>query len=430
MSHALQISNGFYDPAALAWTIAPTAFVAIVLSGALRRIPAPASVERLPIAILAGGLAWAFVEHATSTPGFYLDTPVDRAFHVMLAAGALSVALIALDPHRARVAWFPAALAVYAGLGIWMIAESPNPHIDVYTVYNKALQVLRAGHSPYSLTFTNIYGDTDFYADSALRGSDVNFGFPYPPLALLMALPGAVLGDPRYAQVGAMVVGAAAFGYAGRSRTGLLAAALLLFTPRGLFVIEQAWSEPFVICWLGLLVYAATRREHTPVLLGALLAVKQHLVVALPFAPWLCRAEDRRGRIREIGLSLVVAAAVTVPFLVADPRGFWHSVVALQFAEPFRWDSLSVLVPIARAGWTLSPGMLLLSPVAAMLAAGLLAWRRAPRTAAGFATALGFVFAALFLCSKKAFCNYYFLVLACWCGAVAAADGEAPPPKA
>ena len=340
------------------------------------------------------------------------------------------MALIALDPRRARVAWFPAALSVYAGLGIWMIAESPNPHIDVYTVYYKALHVLRAGHSPYSLTFTNIYGHSGFYAEGAVRGSEVDFGFPYPPLALLMAVPGAALGDLRYAQVAAMVAAAAAFGYAGRSRIALLAAALLLFSPRGLFVVQQAWSEPFAICWLGVLVYAATRRERTSVPLGALLAIKQHLVIALPFAPWLCRAQDRRGRVREIGLAVLAAAAVTVPFFVADPRGFWRSVVALQFAEPFRWDSLSVLVPIARAGWTLSPGMLLLIPVTAILASGLLAWMRAPKNAAGFATALGFVFAMLFLCSKKAFCNYYFLVLACLCGAVAAWDAETSSTKA
>ena len=430
MSHALQISSGFYDPSALAWVIASAVLAAAVLSGTLRGLSTP-FLDRGPLVVVLLGLAWAFAEHATSIPGYALPTPIGRTFHALLGAAAAAVALIAVDPRRARAAWFPAALAAYAALGVWIIAESPNPHIDVYAVYYKALHVLRSGHSPYSMTFTNIYGGgTDFYAEGAVQGSTVNFGFPYPPLALLMALPGAALGDLRYAGVGAMVAAAAAFGYAGRGRLAMLAAALLLFTPRGLFVVEQAWSEPFVICWLALLVYAAVRRGSTSLPLGALLAVKQHLVLALPFAPWLCRARDRRGRTREIALALAITAVVTVPFFVADPRGFWRSAVALQFAEPFRWDSLSVLVPIAKSGWVLSPGMLLLIPAAAVLAGGLLAWLRAPRTAAGFAAALGFVFVVLFLVSKKAFCNYYFLVLACWCGAVAASDADTPPSKA
>lgn len=377
--------------------------------------------------ILLVGIAWALHEYTRKPPGLYLRLdffPIPTAFAVLLAAAAAAVLLVAIDGRRARAVWFPAALAVYAALGFWMVYNSPNPQIDVYTVYRRALAALHAGHSPYGITFQNIYGHTGFYGAGVVHGSEVTFGFPYTPLALLMAIPGVVFGDFRYADVAAMVIGAAAIGYSGRSRVSLLAASLLLFTARGLFVIEQGWSEPFVICWLGLTVFAATRRRNTWLPLAGLLAVKQHMVLALPFSSWLRPEGSRRDGLRDAALAVGCAAAVTLPFFVADPPGFWRSVVTLQLSEPFRIDSLSVLVPLAKAGVTFSPAMLIAIPVVALLLSGRLAWTRAPRNAAGFAAALGFVLIAIFLVSKKAFCNYYFLVLACWCAAVAASDED------
>jgi hypothetical protein len=428
VSYALQIKNGFYAPAALAWMIGAAAVAALAVSGRLSRLPQAWRGYEPVFLVLLVGLAWSVAVHATARPGIRLESFRDVAmqFRAMVGIAIVLVALMAFDRVRARRCWFPAALALYAVMGVWVIRHSPDPLIDVYTVYDKALHALAGGHSPYSLTFPNIYGDTRFYGAGMAQNAEVSFGFPYPPLALLMALPALPLGDVRYAELAAMVIGAAALGYAGRTAIAAMAATLLLFAPRGLFVIEQAWSEPFVICWLGLLMRAATRRQRTWIPLGALLAVKQHLVIALPFAPWLSGSGDGRSRRREIALAIAVAAAVTLPFAIADPSGFWRSVVVLQLTEPFRADSLSALIPFVRAGWTVPPVALTLMPVLAAVAAGWAAWRRAPRTPAGFAAALGFVLMMLFLFSKKAFCNYYFLVLACWCAAVAASDDSDP----
>ncbi len=424
LSHALQISDGFYRPSALTWVIASAALTLVAVTGALRSVNMGLPWRHATAVILVAGVAWALVEHATSLPGQSLPRSPGRLFFVLLLAAALSVALLALDTRRARHVWFPAALAVYAALGVWMVRFTPNPSIDVYTVYYKALHVLRGWHSPYSITFPNIYGGEDFYGPGIVQNGIVSFGFPYPPLALLMAYPGALIGDLRYSDVAAMVAGAGAIGFAGRTRTALLAAALLLFMPRGLFVIQMAWSEPLLVCWLGLAVYGATRRESTWLHVGLMTAVKQHMVLALPFADWLRADRGRRDGVKYFALAIGCAAAVMMPFFIADPAGFWRSVVTLQMKEPFRFDSLSVLVPIVKAGTQLSPRMLLLIPMAALLVSGCVAWLTAPRNASGFAAALGFVLMTLFLFSKKAFCNYYFLVLACLCAAIAAADDQ------
>jgi hypothetical protein len=163
------------------------------------------------------------------------------------------------------------------------------------------------------------------------------------------------------------------------------------------------------------------------VALGLLVAVKQHLVIALCLTRWL-RREPERGRstVSMLLVACATAAVVTLPFLVWDPAGLWLSVVVLQLREPFRADSLSVLSYFAAHGWQPAPAALLAGPLAA-LAAGLgLAWWRLPRTPAGFALGLGTTFFLLFLCSKKAFCNYYFLVSALLMAGVACASAQFP----
>ncbi len=241
--------------------------------------------------------------------------------------------------------------------------------------------------------------------------------------------------DVRYAELLALVAAGGWIGYSGRGRVAPLAAACLLFTPRSFFVLEQAWTESFVLCWAALVIYAApraaARRSSAPawslrgIALGLLVASKQHLAVALLFTGWLRREGEGPRATRAMLVAAIVAGlAITLPFLLWDPPGFWRSVVLLQIREPFRLDSLSVLSYLARQGWQPTPGALLAAPLAALAAGLALAWWRLPRTPAGFALALGMAFFLLFLVSKKAFCNYYFLVIGLLMAGVAAASRE------
>jgi hypothetical protein len=43
-------------------------------------------------------------------------------------------------------------------------------------------------------------------------------------------------------------------------------------------------------------------------------------------------------------MGLLVAAVITLPFFLWNPRAFWRSVVVFQFLQPLREDSLSHLV--------------------------------------------------------------------------------------
>jgi len=435
LGYALQMNNGFYHLGALALVGAGL----VCLLAALWRLPSRVlrlrGTERGVVAVLLAGVLANLALLYEMPIAFYLAErfPVGHPeFRTGIAAAAVTTVLMVLDARRARRVWLPVLLLVYAALGAWLIRQSPNPHIDVMTVHRAALAALAAGTSPYSTTFENIYGDSQFYAPEMLRDGQVLFGLPYPPFSLLMAVPGQMLGgDVRYAELASLVAGAAFIGNASRSLVAPLASALLLFTPRTFFVLEQGWTESLAIGWLGATVYAAQgQRRGAFTALGLFCATKQYLVIALPLLPLLTGYPIRWRAVRHAATrTLVVAAVVTLPFAMWDPAGFWRSVVWLQVLEPFRFDSLSVLSFLARQEVPLPPISVTMATAVA-LALGLTAvWHTAPRTPGGFALALGFVLLIVFAFSKKAFCNYYFFVLAALAAAVAAsAEPDDPQP--
>jgi hypothetical protein len=417
LGFTLQISDGFYRPHTY-----PMFCLAIgcVAGGVLRTGSAliASCPDRLIAAILAAGLLANFVMLLISPPGYYLKdrSPFHHPGYIAgIVAAAVLTALIVVDHRRWRQLWFPALLVVYAGLGVWLIRASPAPYIDVMSVQRAAIDALAQGRSPYSITFPNIYGGELFYAADTVKNSRVGFGLPYPPVSLLMAAPGQLLlGDVRYTQLLAVVAGCAAIGYSAHNRVAPLSAALVLFTPRTFFVLEQGWTESFAICWLGITVAAAARQLRGLALtLGLLCAVKQHMVIALAFGSWLSGVPAHRAERNHLALrAAAVAALVTLPFILWDPAGFWKSVVWLQFQEPLRADSLSMISLLVHAGWRVPRAAQTIAPMVG-LAIGLgLSFRSAPRSPAGFALAIGFSFLLMFAFSKKAFCNYYFFVLA------------------
>src|SRR5207248_266262 len=92
---------------------------------------------------------------------------------------------------------------------------------------------------------------------------DSILSFCYPPLSILLALPGYYLaGDVRWSLLAATGLAATLLVAAGRrlglpaGHRGELGAALLLFHPLTPIVVSRGWTEPFVVAdpalfWLG-----------------------------------------------------------------------------------------------------------------------------------------------------------------------------------
>jgi hypothetical protein len=243
---------------------------------------------------------------------------------------------------------------------------------------------------------------------------------------------GQWLGDVRYAQLGAMTLAALCMATARRGPVGPLAAALFLFTPRNLFVLEQSWTEPFVVLFLAVTVWCAARLPRlAPFVLGLFLAVKQYAVLALPLALLIGRPPmSWRGLARTALPAVAVAALVTLPLALGDLPGFIRAVVTLQFAQPFRPEALSYLGlwagPVVPGAPPPAPPFGTGVAFAVAAATGGLALWRLPRTPAGFALGVSALFLAFFVLNKQAFANYYFFVVGALSVAVAAAEPVAP----
>jgi uncharacterized membrane protein len=431
LGHALQIHDGFYDPRALGWLLLAILCCAIVT---LHLVPAAWLRWNTPAAVtgvLVAGIASNLLALAVQSPGMYLEVPDPHEHPVFLGLLATAALLLIAGASGWRVMrrwWFPLMLATFAALGIWLIAAAPDPRVDVVTVYQYAAKALRHHHDPYTMTFPNIYGSDQFYPPGTVVAGHVLIGFPYPPLSLLLGLPGLALGDVRYAELAALVGAAALIGFSRRGLIAPLAATLMLFTPRGLFVLEQAWTEPLTLLALAATIYTAINaRRALPIMLGLLIATKQYAIIALPLAWLLTRPGHRlRDWLRLVIIAILVAAIITLPFVFWNVRGFVDAVLLLQFKERFRDDSLSVLAWMARDGVKLTPAILLAASGLALAGGlGLSLWR-ASRTAAGFAAAIAFTLLLVFACSKKAFCNYYFFTLGVMCAAIAAQESSWP----
>jgi hypothetical protein len=430
LGYALQLHRGVQQLDLMIYLSAALALCAAAVA-------APAAPARLRLgegallALLATALAFQVSELLTVPPGIYLRNADPKPFYRAVALAAVLCGTFVSSSRWVGRLSVPLLLLVYLYVGVWLIKASPAPHIDVYLFQRDGAAALLSGTNPYELTFPNIYGNSAYYGAGLSVGGRLRFGFPYPPLSLLLALPGHLLGkDYRYSQLFATALAGGLMAYARPGRVAALAAALYLFTPRSFMVLEQGWTEPYAVLLLAATVFVACRaRRALPYVFGLLLAVKQTLLFAAP-AAWLLLPRplpSRRELVLSAGKAAGVATAVTLPFVLWNPGAFWFDVVMLQFYQPFRRDALSYLAWFARDGGAPLPTWVAFA--AALVALGLALWR-APRSPSGFAAAVSLTYLCFFAFNKQAFVNYYYFVIGALCCAVAASaaplTSEAP----
>ena len=477
---ALQISNGHFQPVALALaTCAGALAVWAALRGRGEAGPAAshsaARGARLRLAtwcLLGFGAAFGLACNLFTTPGDSLD-PRRLPGIAWLSALALVVLSAYLCSHlRASLvrARFGALVLLFAVLALAVVSASPQPWIDVWVFQQRGAEALLRGLNPYSIDYPNIYANTpfNFYAPQLLRAGRVTV-FPYPPLTAILDVAGRICGDVRLVSVAALVVGAAAIARLGgvaragalaRAPTGALAsgpvggaitasgegrttaelaALFVLFQPRTLFVVEQAWTEPTVLAaWAVALLAAAhwLRAGRTSgragqtlgraaalagLAIGLFAASKQYtplllipLVLALP----------RRGLARAAAIAIALVLATFLPFAIWNAEGLWRDVVLMQLQQPLRADSLSLIALWMRLG----PAGPALAAIGFAAAAALLAFalpRRPSLGQAALAAAAAWLVFVLF--NKQAFCNYEWLaasLLAVACAARASDSSD------
>lgn len=411
LSFVLQWTNGMYrSPAVLVVALAWAVLLAAVF------VKRTARDVRVPL--LLGVLALSFGLMLTEPPSSELVRRPEsamRAFAFCVALGAFAVGL----PMRHRTPWFVCLVGLHFVMGMLVLRVAPHPAIDVWSIEMEAVPALLRGENPYAMTFLDPYnGQSPFFPPGTSVGGRLQFGFVYPPLSLLLCVPGYLLGgDTRWSTLVAMELAALLIGFCRPGRVPKLAALAFLFMPRTFFVMDRAWTDPFVVLLTAAVCFTALRRPRWAFLpIGLYVCLKQHMFIGVPALFLLVPRPIPWGRTLRMALLVaVVAGLVTLPLALWSWHSFAKSV--LDIREMFRVDSLGLIAFLHNHGVaTLSKwaGLAAIVPVAVLGA-----WR-APRTPGGFALLAGATHMTLYIWSTHAFCNEYYNVFGAVMCAVAA----------
>jgi hypothetical protein len=408
----------------LEWALA-LAFLAVVAP----HFRLPSRTDALVHTTLLAGIGFQCWHLLSALPAVYLHDKTPETLGNFNRAIVLVVVLSGIVAAAKR--WQTRAIAMVCGLGLhfaigaWVLRDSPKPYIDTFYFQRDAVEALLGGTNPYRIKYTNIYPNEAFYGPGLFVKNVSRFGYPYPPLCLYFATLGRLFGgDFRYAQLFGMTAAGAMIAALGSFRAAAsLAALLFLFTPRGLFVLEQSWTEPYLVFLLAAVALCAKRSwAATPWVAGLLLVVKQYTFLIAPLGWLLPRPPAARSWWRFVGIAAISGLALTLPLVLIRPLPFLKSVALLQFRQPFRADALSFSAYGVALGGQPLPEWLVF--VAALGAIGISLWR-SPRTTAGFCGAVALTYLCFFAFAKQAFCNYYYFVIGALCCSIAAATQRA-----
>ena len=298
------------------------------------------------------------------------------SFDVGVVAQALLCGIILMSAGRSRLLAFAGLVSATAFLGNWAIVNCPRPRNDVYLFQTDASVALGMGHDPYDMTFPNFFAPDDrLYGPGLVKNGRVQFGYPYMPESLLATMPASLARlDVRYSHVFAILLSAVLMVVISPGPLGFSAAMLFLTTPRLLFIVERCWTEPLVLLTLCATVACARKWPRClPLALGLFLASKQYAPAAAVL--FFVGARPSGQTIASLLKAAVVALAITLPLALWNLPAFLHSVVELQFRQPFRRDALSYLSWIGEAFWSKNETFLI--PFTALLLSMLLIlWRR------------------------------------------------------
>lgn len=412
--------NGRYTPLALALALGGFAALVLLARETLRlaeppgtRAPslvpgaAPVSLERTWERALAVSVLLCLALGLTTKPGASVQGPVYRevlTVVILVLGGAVGTTFLRREPNlRACRAVFVAAIVAGFGLRLGMLAASPSPVVDVFVEFQESARNLLAGLNPYTVPVADVYHGTRDYGYHLL-------GYAYLPGNLLLQTAAyALTGDFRYGCIAAEAVVASSLYRVARPATGRLAPMLIvilfLFHPRGLFVIEQGWTEPFVAGAFALFLWWRERRPESPwpaAAYGYLLSLKQYLVY---FVLHLFMIERRW---KALAAAAVTALLTLVPFLIWDPVSFYTYGVRFQIQTTFRPDGLTIVALLYRLfGFTAGKWL------AALVGFGVAAYtytRFLRLGLTGYLLAVTLTTFSMFLFGSQAFCNYYYLV--------------------
>ncbi len=414
----LSISTGHYHVGCLQASLVVIAMcggaVAIRPGGRLRSYALLAPIVLLLLLIQSLLACWI-------PSGLMESTPEEEFRFAGVAAVITALAIVGciiLNRRHRRKAMLAILLTTTAGLfglNAWMQSARP-PAMDVWFFHHDADAALVHGENPYAITYLNTLNydgldDSPYYSLEVQKNGRLLFGYPYPPLCLLMVLPGELLfHDARFALVACYLAAAVLIALMDRgSGVAICAGASLMLSPCAYAVYRAAWTEPEMMLLLAWIAWCGLRKSPwLPVALGLFLAVKQYCPIFAPLVFLLLpRPMEWRTSARFLAIIAITACVITLPLALWDWRAFWNSTVHIQMIQPFRYDSFSFLAMYANSlPQGSAPPQSWIAFVAAM-AVELVLLSKLPRNIAGFTLGVGVTMMAFLFLNRQSFLNYH-----------------------
>jgi hypothetical protein len=394
----LWFRNGTYSPTALALVLA--SFVCTLVACFRFDGNEPG---RWP---LAGCLGLFLALNSRAVAAYQLTslwfTPAYQAFCGIL----LTVPVLVLLARRRLPLVVRGLLVSAAAVGaiffrIMVPIVSPAPIIDVFAFSQESAQLLLKGKNPYVEKLRDPYqGQASFV---------VSEHFAFPPANLYpLTLSYLAFGDVRYLSVAGDLLVALVLYRITRARwtseTAELISLAFLFHPRGLYIINFAWTENILLACFALFLLLSLRGKQAAAAAtyGYFLSLKQYLLFF--FLHWFIVER----KIWRVLLGIGVAVATAAPFIIWDFDSFWEGAILFNVTKTgFREDSLSitsalypVMGPINKSLSVIVGGIVSLCAFGVMRNQGL----------AGYCRAATLSTFAMFVFGSQAFCNYYYLV--------------------
>ncbi|MBI1860968.1 MAG: hypothetical protein HYR96_08625 [Deltaproteobacteria bacterium] len=374
---------GVFDDTQLAIPLL-TASAIMAGIGLFKNTPVPPPLGRL----------WALVMALSCAIPYYLHGPIGPFKKVITIALTLTVLSTIWRRYTIQI--------VIAVSGIVLISfiylQLPPPQFDLWYLQENAIALLGKGKSPYGLTY---------YAKVPLIDTWVT-SLPYPPAHLIAMMVGTYLGDFRWAFVIALIGSALVLYHMAKKSSEPWVSAipfLFLFYPKAMVYIWRSWTEPTLVGAIALSLWALNHKYKRLLILalGVVFSIKQFgflFVLALLIA--------RQITWRDCLSAALIAAAICLPFLIADPMGVLSGVILTHLHTPPRPDSISLPALIRRLGGPQFPAVTGFLSVAVVAA---LATRLKSFTLSTALLLAGILFLVFFLMSPKAHENYYFTPL-------------------
>jgi len=317
------------------------------------------------------------------------------------------------EDERMGTARFVTIGVVTFALGVLAIRLSRAPDIDVWTIQQRATELLLEGKNPYQWVAI----------PTSDRADDFTVVYNYPPLSIYLALFGRLLGgDPRYGNLLAVIAAGVALRVIARTgcedgekekrpaiRDDVAALSFWLWSPM-VFVVDRAWVDPQQVALLAIAIAAGSRGKPTlsAIVLGVALTSKQSMFWLVPLAFVLLRFDAKRWAAMAAGALLPL-----LPFMIWDFARLKHNLFDFMAGLGPRHDALCFTAFVHHAFGAAFPhqiGFLL-----AAVAVGAALWRRPvgegrADSVLAFARAAAITYYVFFFFNRWMFANYYCTV--------------------